>query len=110
MSSPALIGCGCVTGNVLGCAARDTSITAGAAMLAPLRLERAAGSPAPILPGPIDAVGTGARNHLVYLAHCKEFDGAHLHCLLLQPGVDLEIYRNIDGVPDIPAGHGRPMT
>src|SRR6185295_4071204 len=65
--------------------------------------------PAPVLPGAIDAVGTGSLSHLVDLAGSEELDLAHVHGLPLQPRIDLEIDRNIDGVTDVPARHGCAM-
>src|SRR5262245_37726004 len=50
-----------------------------------LFLEWTPGTPAPILPRPIDAIGPGAVGDLVYLAGGQEFDLPHVHCLLLQP-------------------------
>src|SRR5262245_31437182 len=49
-----------------------------------LCLEWTPGAPAPILPGPIDAIGPGALGDLVHLAGGQEFDIAHVHRLLLQ--------------------------
>src|SRR5262249_11750654 len=62
---------------------------------------RAAGPPAPIFPGAVDAVGAGAGVNLVHLAGGQELDLAHVHGLLLQPCIDLEVDRNIDRLPDI---------
>src|SRR5262245_36404280 len=74
-----------------------------------LRLERPARPPAPVLPGPVDAVGAGARGDLVHLAGGEKLDLAHVHGLFLQPRIDLEIDGNVDGMPDVPARHGCAM-
>src|SRR5262249_11463521 len=58
-----------------------------------LRLEWSSGPPAPIFPGAVDAVRPGAGENLVYLAGGQEFDLAHVHGLLLQPCIDLEVNR-----------------
>src|SRR5256886_6352289 len=61
-----------------------------------VRLERPAGPPAPVLPGPADAVGPRALRNLVDLAGGQEFDLRHVHCPLLQPGIYLRRGRNIE--------------
>src|SRR4029077_14262239 len=66
--------------------------------------------PTPVFPGAVDAVRAGARGNLVDLTRGQELDLAHVHGLLLQPRVDLEIDRDIDGVTDVPARDGRAMA
>src|SRR5712692_1372949 len=75
-----------------------------------LRLHRTTGAPAPVLPGPVDAVGAGALGDLIDLAAVQVLDLAHVHGLFLQPRVHLEIDRDIDRVPDVPARDGCTMT
>src|SRR5215831_8453920 len=71
-----------------------------------LRLEWPAGAPAPILPRPIDAIGPGTLRYLLHLPGGEEFHLAHLHSLLLQPRIDLEIDGSKDRLANIPACHG----
>src|SRR5207253_7627074 len=52
--------------------------------LALLREEWAIGATAPIFPGPVDAIGAGARGDLVDFPGSEEFDLTHVHGLLLQ--------------------------
>src|SRR3954449_1053577 len=66
--------------------------------------------PTPVFPGGVDAIRAGARGNLVDLARGQELDLAHVHGLLLQPRVDLEIDRDIDGVTDVPARDGCAMA
>src|SRR5262249_54441528 len=75
-----------------------------------LRLEWSAGPPAPIFPGAVDAVRPGAGENLVHLAGGQELDLAHVHGLLLQPRINLEVNRNIDRLPDVLARHGCTVT
>src|SRR5215472_355692 len=74
-----------------------------------LRPEWAAGATAPIYPGAVDAISAGARGNLVHLACGQELDLAHVHGLLLQPRINLEVDRDIDRVADILARHGCTM-
>src|SRR5262249_39440774 len=75
-----------------------------------LRPEWAAGPPAPIFPGAVDAVGAGAGVNLVHLAGGQDLALAHVHGLFLQPCIDLEVDRNIDRLPDILTCHGCTVT
>src|SRR5262249_50230579 len=75
-----------------------------------LHPEWAAGPPAPIFPGAVDAVRPSARGNLVHLACRQELDLAHVHGLLLQPRIDLEVDRDIDRVADILTRHGCTMA
>src|SRR5215471_19783340 len=89
---------------------RWTRQSARPSVSALLRLEWSAGPPAPIFPGTVDAVSAGAGENLVHLAGGEELDLAHVHGLLLQPCIDLEVDRNIDRLPDILTRHGCTVT
>src|SRR5262245_3790949 len=75
-----------------------------------LRLIGPAGPPAPVLPGPIERIGAGARDHLVDLAGGEELDVAQRHRLHLQLGVHFEIDRDEHGVADVGRRNCRAMA
>src|SRR5262245_2820805 len=75
-----------------------------------LRLIGPASAPAPVLPGSIERIGAGARDHLVDLAGGEELDVAQRHRLHLELGVHFEIDRDEHGVADVGCRNGRAMA
>src|SRR5215468_151364 len=72
--------------------------------------ERPVGAPAPVLPGTVQRIGTGACRNLVDLAWGEEFDLPHCHRLHLQLGVDFEIDRDEHRMSHGLTRDGRAMT
>jgi hypothetical protein len=73
-------------------------------------LERPAGAPAPVFPGAVDAERAGASDDVIDFALGEEFDLTHLHRVLLQSRVHLEVDGYIDSVPDVVTDDGGAMA
>src|SRR5262245_59309200 len=89
---------------------KNVAATGASRFSGQFRLIGPTGPPAPVLPGPVEGVGAGARDHLVDLAGGEELDVPHRHRLHLQLGVHLQVDRDEHGVANVRGRDRRAMA